>query len=288
MATKTKGRSRRKARTPVRQHLGPWARDALGIVLEGFTWAERFLVASTPFDFAAVMPGLCEVTYFADPEEWCNCFKVAADGPPGLWRTVYPTDPKIPEAELMSEAAVQARLQKFFPKEGSYDVEYVNVYSVSQRVAASFRKGRVLLAGGFKDLARTYLPPAGQLEQIADEGVRNELAAFLASQQETEAAQRGQVTHLVPREHEAAQGQAQTRGFLLAGFEFGARRGLVGPVADDARDGVGGAARRIGHWGLVIKCHCGIGPWAFARVTCRGVFAPCSGFAAGLPRRRWA
>ena len=53
--------------------------------------------------------------------------------------------------------------------------------------------GRVLLAGGFKDLARTYLPPAGQLEQIADEGVRNELAAFLASQQETEAAQRGQV-----------------------------------------------------------------------------------------------
>jgi len=53
--------------------------------------------------------------------------------------------------------------------------------------------GRVLLAGGFKDLARTYLPAAGQLEQIADEGVRNELAAFVASQQETEAAQRGQV-----------------------------------------------------------------------------------------------
>lgn len=53
--------------------------------------------------------------------------------------------------------------------------------------------GRVLLAGGFKELARVYLPPSGQLEQIADEGVRNELTAFLASQQETEAAQRGQV-----------------------------------------------------------------------------------------------
>ena len=53
--------------------------------------------------------------------------------------------------------------------------------------------GRVLLAGGFKDLARTYLPPLEQVEQIADEGVRNELTAFLATQRESEAAQRGQV-----------------------------------------------------------------------------------------------
>ncbi len=29
-------------------------REALGIPLEGFTWPERFLVASTPFDFAHV------------------------------------------------------------------------------------------------------------------------------------------------------------------------------------------------------------------------------------------
>src|SRR5438034_1043159 len=32
-------------------------REALGIPLEGFTWPERFLVASTPFDFAAVIRG---------------------------------------------------------------------------------------------------------------------------------------------------------------------------------------------------------------------------------------
>jgi hypothetical protein len=53
--------------------------------------------------------------------------------------------------------------------------------------------GRVLLAGGFKDLARVYLPPLAQVEQIADEGLRNELTSFLASQEESEAAQRGQV-----------------------------------------------------------------------------------------------
>src|SRR6202023_2541223 len=42
---------------------------------------------------------------------------------------------------------VEARLQKFFPKAGRYPIEYVNVYGVSQRVASSFRRGRVLLAG---------------------------------------------------------------------------------------------------------------------------------------------
>ena len=56
--------------------------------------------------------------------------------------------------------------------------------------------GRVLLAGGFKDLARIYLPPLEQVQQIADEGVRNEVTEFLTSQRESEAAQRGQVQRI--------------------------------------------------------------------------------------------
>lgn len=55
---------------------------------------------------------------------------------------------------------------------------------------------RVLIAGGFKDLARTYLPPLEQLEQIADEGVRHELTNFVSTQQERESAQRGQVQRI--------------------------------------------------------------------------------------------
>lgn len=53
--------------------------------------------------------------------------------------------------------------------------------------------GRVLLAGGFKELARAYLPSLAQVEQLTDEGLRNELTPFLATQQETEATQRAQV-----------------------------------------------------------------------------------------------
>lgn len=121
-------------------------RKQSGIAFDGFTWPERFIVLTTPFDFEA-SSGYCYRSYFADPGEWCNCFKVSADGPPGLWRTVYPTNPELSEAELMSDEAAQARMQKFFPSPRPYEIVHRNLYVTHQRVAATFRKGRVLLAG---------------------------------------------------------------------------------------------------------------------------------------------
>ena len=121
-------------------------RKCAGISFDGFTYAERFLVLTTPFDFAEHQ-GYCARTYIADPEEWCNCFKVAADGPPGLWRTVFPADPDAKEEELLADDAVQTRLQKFFPLGRPYDIVHRNLYTIHQRVAATFRKGRILLAG---------------------------------------------------------------------------------------------------------------------------------------------
>lgn len=121
-------------------------RKSSGITFDGFTYRERFLVLTTPFDFHANR-GYCIRSYFADPEEWCNCFKVAADGPPGLWRTVFPTDPNASDDAVMNDDAVQARLQKFFPKAGPYEVVHRNLYTTHQRVASTFRVGRVMLAG---------------------------------------------------------------------------------------------------------------------------------------------
>jgi len=116
------------------------------IAFDGFTWPERFIVLTTPFDFEAAR-GLCFRSYFADPDEWCNCFKVSADGSPGLWRTVFPANPDLSEGALMSDAAVQERMQKFFPASQPYEIVHRNLYVTHQRVAATFRKGRVLLAG---------------------------------------------------------------------------------------------------------------------------------------------
>ena len=121
-------------------------RKSSDIGFEGFTYPERFVVYSTPFNFEAER-GCCFRNYYADPDEWCNLFKVAGEGPPGLWRAVFPTDIEQSDEEVMSDEAVQARMQKFFPKDGDYDIVHRNVYVINQRVASTFRLGRILLAG---------------------------------------------------------------------------------------------------------------------------------------------
>jgi 2-polyprenyl-6-methoxyphenol hydroxylase-like FAD-dependent oxidoreductase len=117
-------------------------REALGIRLEGFTWPERFLVASTPFDFAAVLPNLCDVSYFADPEEWFFLLRV-----PGVWRAMFPVRQEEKDEEVLSDHSIQARLQRVFANPHPYEVQHRTLYSVHQRVAETYRKGRCFLAG---------------------------------------------------------------------------------------------------------------------------------------------
>ena len=117
-------------------------RDALGIPLEGFTWPERFLVASTPFDFAAALPGLCDVAYFADPEEWFFLLRV-----PGVWRAMFPVREDEKDEEALSDDSIQRRLRRVSPFSTSYEVRHRTLYAVHQRVAQTYRQGRCFLAG---------------------------------------------------------------------------------------------------------------------------------------------
>lgn len=121
-------------------------RKSLGIEFEGYTFPERFLVLTTPFDFATEH-GVAFRAYFSDPTEWANLFKVAGDDLRGRWRAVFPTVPGQSDEDVLNEEATEARLQKFFPKAGRYDVIHRNIYNVHQRVAAKFSEGRVFLAG---------------------------------------------------------------------------------------------------------------------------------------------
>jgi len=122
-------------------------RKLAGIDFGGFTYPEKFIKIATTFDFGTVNHDLVLRNYFSDPDEWCNLFKVRGKREPGLWRAIFPVDDQEDDAVALSPDRIEMRLQKFFPKPGRYEVEYVNVYPVSQRVAATFRKGRVLLAG---------------------------------------------------------------------------------------------------------------------------------------------
>ena len=86
--------------------------------------------------------------YFSDPGEWCNLFRVHGEpDKPDIWRFVVPMRVDETEEEAKSEEAMQARLKRFFPRDADYEIAYANVYTVSQCVAATFNKGRVLLAG---------------------------------------------------------------------------------------------------------------------------------------------
>lgn len=132
-------------------------RKSLGIEFEGYTWPERFVVLTTRFDFEAER-GYCYRNYFSDPDEWANLFKVAGDDGRGQWRVVFPTRNEETDDEALSDEGVQHRLQRFFPKETPYEIVHRNLYKAHQRVAASFRKGRVLLAG---DAAHVNNPIGG-------------------------------------------------------------------------------------------------------------------------------
>src|SRR5262249_60085556 len=76
----------------------------------------------------------------------------------GLWRAIFPLKSDEDDAAALAADRIEGRLQKFFPKSSRYDVEYVNVYGVSQRVAETFRRGRILLAG---DAAHVNNPIGG-------------------------------------------------------------------------------------------------------------------------------
>lgn len=132
-------------------------RKTLGVEFEGYTWPERFVVLTTPVDAQAAL-GCCYRNYFADPTEWANLFKVAGDDLAGRWRLVFPTRSDESDEEALGDAAAQARLQGVLPLDGPIELVHRNIYRVHQRVAASFRVGRVFLAG---DAAHVNNPIGG-------------------------------------------------------------------------------------------------------------------------------
>ena len=123
---------------------GAWSavRTQLGIAFEGYTYPERFLVVSTPFEYADHMPQLSYVNYCSDPHEWCVLLRV-----PTLWRVLFPTKEDETDEQVLTDESVQTRLQRLLPQSEDYTVVHRTLYKVHQRVAQHFRQGRVFLAG---------------------------------------------------------------------------------------------------------------------------------------------
>jgi 3-(3-hydroxy-phenyl)propionate hydroxylase len=118
-------------------------RKACAVTYEGFTWPEKFLVASTPFPLEQKLERLAWVNYVSDPEEWLVLLRT-----PSLWRVLIPTDPNVDDdARWLSDGWIQDRLHHMAPHDADYEIIHRTLYRVHQRVARTYRRGRVLLAG---------------------------------------------------------------------------------------------------------------------------------------------
>lgn len=117
-------------------------RRSLGISFEGFTYPEQWVVASTPVDFSALIPGLAPVSYTSDPEEWFVLLRTV-----DLWRVLIPVAEDADPKEILSDAWIEAKLQAIAPRPEPYPIAHRTIYRVHQRVAGTYRVGRAALAG---------------------------------------------------------------------------------------------------------------------------------------------
>lgn len=117
-------------------------RRSLDIDFPGFTWPERFLVVSTPFDFHAVIPDLAAVSYVADPKRWHFLLQI-----PGLCRVMFPIAPDESDDLALRGEFAQSLMADIVPGISRYEVAHVTLYNVHQRVAKTFQHGRAFLVG---------------------------------------------------------------------------------------------------------------------------------------------
>jgi 3-(3-hydroxy-phenyl)propionate hydroxylase len=117
-------------------------RRALGIEFEGFTWPDRILVVSTPFNFHKVIPDLSAVSYVADPDRWYFLLQI-----PGLWRVMFLVNEDASDERVQTQEFAQELMAGVVPGITNYAIDHITLYKVHQRVAKTFRERRVFLIG---------------------------------------------------------------------------------------------------------------------------------------------
>jgi 3-(3-hydroxy-phenyl)propionate hydroxylase len=191
-------------------------RESLGIEFEGFTWPERFLVVSTPFNFREVIPDLVSVNYVADPERWYFLLQI-----PNLWRVMFPISADESDDVALSPAFAQSLMARIVPGVSNYEIAHTTLYRVHQRVAKTFRAGRAFLMG---DAAHINNPLGGMGMNGGIHDAMN-LTARLAdvwrgTKQEAELDRYDLQRRLVTKEHVEKQSIQNKKNLESQGPEF--------------------------------------------------------------------
>jgi 3-(3-hydroxy-phenyl)propionate hydroxylase len=117
-------------------------REQMGMEFEGFTYPEQFLVVATDVPMDEKLPNLAPVNYVSAADDWCVVLRVV-----GNWRILFPTDAGADREALLDPDTIEARLQRLAPHATRYPVLHKSLYRIHQRVAKTYRQGRVLIAG---------------------------------------------------------------------------------------------------------------------------------------------
>jgi len=204
-------------------------RRALGVEFPGFTWPERFLVVSTPFDFRAVIADLVAVSYVADPERWHFLLQI-----PGLCRVMFPIAPHESDELALSAEFAQSLMSTVVPGISNYEIAHATLYKVHQRVAETFQRGRAFLAG---DAAHINNPLGGM---GMNGGIHDAInltsrlvEAWHGRQPEDDLARYDRQRRAVTREYIERQSIQNKRNLESDGTEFG--RNLAEIAADKTR-----------------------------------------------------
>ena len=128
-------------------------RGTIGVEFPGFTYPERTLVIGTTLDLRTVFPDIANVNYVSDPDNHAHILRI-----PDLWRMSLPLGEDILDRDALSDAGIESRVRRVIPRLSPPEIPVRVVYHVHQRVAETYRKGRVFLAG---DAAHVNSPKGG-------------------------------------------------------------------------------------------------------------------------------
>lgn len=128
-------------------------RRSAGIDFPGFTYPEKFIVVSTAYPLENHLTDLSYVNYIADPGEWMTIIRCN-----NLWRLSVPADPGQRDEILLAEDNLQRIMRDLIDTKEPIEIAHSNIYAVNQRVAETYRTGRILLAG---DAAHVNNPLGG-------------------------------------------------------------------------------------------------------------------------------
>jgi 2-polyprenyl-6-methoxyphenol hydroxylase-like FAD-dependent oxidoreductase len=128
-------------------------RRALGIAMSGDVYPETTILATTEFAFHDKLEGLSNVSYCWKPDGTFSLLRL-----PMVWRvSLYAREGRAVE-EALTHDGLQDLLHDIVPDVDRIDVLETRPYRIHRRLAETYRKGRVFLAG---DAAHLNSPSGG-------------------------------------------------------------------------------------------------------------------------------